>query len=102
MTETEGTIETQPDTVATHLGEVVSGKRDRGGAAERPQLHGSARDSTGRQPGHDAHAHFRHHGGSNRNHQSFGRFESRKRFDRWPARIGERFHGKCRSTCRNT
>jgi hypothetical protein len=37
-------------------GRGVSGQTDRGAAPERPQLHGSAGDSAGRQPGHDADA----------------------------------------------
>ena len=90
------TSQTQVDTVATHLGEVVSDGADRGAAAERPQLHGSAGDSARRQPGHHSDADLGDHGRRHRNHQSLRRLESRRRFDRRPARIGQRVHGERR------
>ena len=91
---TEANVQTQPDTVATHLGEVVSEQQ-----VQAIPLNGrSYTDLLAIQPGvtpvttSDPNLH--HHGGRHRDHQSIGRPESRQHFHRWTARIVQRIHGE--------
>ena len=69
---TEANVQTQVETVATHLGEVVEDTQIQAHSSERPQLHGPARHSTGRQSGHHSDSDFGHHGRSHGHHQPIG------------------------------